>query len=418
MLLGCSLRTWPVPRLPEWRALAWIGGVALIARLAPVLLIPEGSGYDIGSYQIVAQLLANGQDVYSATEAVGRHPYLPLQMYWMLGAYHISFISGWPFAVVVRWLPLTADASIAVVIFWALRRTRIDLPEAWRGGLLYALNPVTILVSVYHGQFDALPSLLLILAWLIWETRPVSRSRVAAALSAGMLGLAVWDKSWPILFLPLILVKLPNWPTRVFYSLVVGVLPLLGLGFYTIQFGGEADQIIAVALGYNHGVGIWGYPYLVWVGGMLGIWPQAVWGWLVGQGRWITLVILGVIFWWRARHLPLMPGLLLLLLAFLAFGHAFSIQYLTWVIPFGMLVRDWSWLRRYILATSSYMLLAYFTLILAFRIDYWLPWPQANWYLIMPMGLPAWIITVFWTSHWWRRGDVPAHAEESASVGR
>lgn len=374
---------------------AVICAIALGLRLVPDLLLPVGAVFDIESYRIVAKLLASGQDVYSAAEAAGRHPYLPLQMYWMLAAYKFSLASGWSFTKIVRLLPIASDALIAGMVFVILRWKRSEA-EAWRGGLLYALNPVTILVCAYHGQFDAVPVLFILLAWWCWKSFSKRGMMLAATLSAICLGAGILDKGWPVLFLPIVLGQLPQWRLRVYYLALVVAVPLAGLVVYLSDYGGVPWAILMNAAGYNHGVGIWGYTYLVRLGlqAFSGLAP--VFGWLFQNGRWLTLAVLGGVYVCYARRQPAMAGFLSILLAFFAFGHAFSIQYLAWLVPFAVLGSDWVWLRRYCLAACAYMFLAYFTLIFIFRIDYWLPGPQADMYLIMPAGIPVWLVTVAW----------------------
>jgi hypothetical protein len=87
---------------------------------------------------------------------------------------------------------------------------------------------------------------------------------------------------------------------------------------------------------------------------------------------------------------------LTILVTFIAWTHAFSIQYLMWVVPFAVLNMDFRWLKYYTVGAFFYMFLVYNTLILELHITSILPWPQADWFLIMPAGLPAWIIAVLW----------------------
>ena len=120
--------------------------------------------YDIASFRRVAEILPQGGTVYDSPLVAGRHPYLPFQLYLIWGAGYISAVSRLPFVLFVKLVPILADAVLAVLIFKIALNSGQTLASASRWSLLYALNPVSILVSAYHEQFDAETALLLVLA--------------------------------------------------------------------------------------------------------------------------------------------------------------------------------------------------------------------------------------------------------------
>jgi hypothetical protein len=67
-----------------------------------------------------------------------------------------------------------------------------------------------------------------------------------------------------------------------------------------------------------------------------------------------------------------------------------------WVVPFAILGPDGRWLTRYTLGAFAYMFLVYMTLIFTDNITRLLPWPQADWFIIIPASIPAWLVTVGW----------------------
>jgi hypothetical protein len=99
--------------------------------------------------------------------------------------------------------------------------------------------------------------------------------------------------------------------------------------------------------------------------------------------------------------------LLTILVTFFACTHAFSIQYLVWIVPFGLVAGQHKWLNRYTLGAMVYMLLAYMTLILDGHVTLRLPGPQAHDHLILLAALPAWLVTARWT---WKRFQRPGDA--------
>jgi Gpi18-like mannosyltransferase len=226
--------------------------VALCVRLIPNLFLPMGAGYDIESYQIVGNLVLHKENVYTSQEAMRRHPYLPLQMYWMAFSLWFAQTFNLPFVKIVRLAPIFADAGIATWITFRLHN-RLPLPSAFRGGLLYALNPITVFVSAYHGQFDAIPVLLTLVAIEVIEVSPLGSGLV--------LGLGILDKSWPVLALPSLLAAVRNWRQR--FSLALGcvLIPALGTLAYALLFKASLWAIIHRAISYDWGIGVWGYTY-------------------------------------------------------------------------------------------------------------------------------------------------------------
>lgn len=376
-------------RINRAALLLLVGVTALGARLVPNLVLPVGAGYDIESYQIVGGLFLQGQDVYTSPEAMNRHPYLPFQMYWMALSLLFSRTFNLPFVKIVRLLPILADTLIALLL---TTYRYPDSPEdALRRGFTYALNPVTVFVSAYHGQFDALPALFLALAICSLERSPI--------IAGIWLGMGILDKSWPVLAFPTFLKDIRLWKKRFAFCIAVWLIPVIGVGLYAKISKAPVLPILGRALSYNWGVGVWGYTYFFYL--VSTVWPiwTAPFQWLVRDGRYLTLAALGVIWVWRARRESPAAGLLTTLVGFFAVTHAFSIQYPMWVIPFALIggaPSDTLWLRRYTLAIFCYMALTYSVFILTPAITHWMPWNQADTFIIRPIGLPAWGICVAW----------------------
>jgi len=376
----------PQAEISVRQAFILVGAAALLARFVPNLLLPVGSAYDLESYRIVSDLLLDGQEVYAQTASVNRHPYLPFQMYWMAFARWSALTLGLPFVKVVRLAPIGADVGIALLLFASLRR--LGTKAAFYGGLSYALNPIPVFVCAYHGQFDAIAALLTVLAIYWLKSSP--------ALAGSSLGLGILSKSWPVLALPSLFIGTRGWKNRTVLLGAALVVPLAGVALYVALIGGDPRSVLERALGYNWGLGVWGYTYFFRLISLVQPTATALFAWFIRNGRYITLLALGLVWLIRARKQLPADGLLTTLVAFLAVTHAFSIQYLMWVVPFAILVQDHRWLMRYTLAAFAYMFLVYMTLVLTGSITRLLPWPQADWFIIIPASIPAWLVTVGW----------------------
>jgi hypothetical protein len=378
------------PRLRITRVrIAWLTvlAVALIARLLPAVALPTGSTYDIESYSIVGSLVLSEKDVYTSPEAENRYPYLPFQMYWSALSHKLVELSQIPYHKIVKIEPILADIAIALVLFASLLRA-FSLQTAFIGGLLYAVNPVPVFISAYHGQFDATAILPVLLSFYSLGSYPW--------LSGFWLGIGILVKSWPVLALPPLLGGIKSWKKRIIFLALAGFVPLLAILVYLAAFDGNLSQVLSRAIGYNRGAGAWGYTYffrllVYFLPGLTGLFS-----WLVNFGRLLTLAGLAAAWWLRARKETPQDGILTILVSFFAITHAFGIQYMVWLIPFAILCGDLKWLQRYTLTAFFYMFIAYFTLVLQVNITNLLPWPQADLFIIVPASLPAWIVCLAW----------------------
>ena len=105
--------------------------VAAISRLVPNAILQTGAGYNIESYQIVADTVLNRQDVYSNPNAGSRHPYLPLQMYWLALSRWVAERFSLPFVSVVRIAPILADILIADILYFMLIKRAPSVVFFW-----------------------------------------------------------------------------------------------------------------------------------------------------------------------------------------------------------------------------------------------------------------------------------------------
>jgi hypothetical protein len=407
LLLRSDLSALAARRWAPWM----IVGVALLARIVPHLLLPVGAVYDIESYGIVGDLVLAREDVYTSPLAIKRYPYLPLQMYWSALARWLSLVSGVSFLRIVRLLPIAADAGLAWLIYAGVFKLTGSRQAGFLGGLLYACSPISVIVSAYHGQFDSVPALFVLLAWTVWhsdkaESRSDKTERRRLLASAFWMGMGILIKGWPVLLLPVMLFQVQGWRKRLLYLTTVGAVSIVAVLFYLVVFSADLVPLVSRVLGYNHGISSWGYTYLVRLAAMHVPSFRGVFFWLIDYSRYITLALLTIAFLVRARHEPAHQGFVTILATFFACTHAFAIQYLVWIVPFALLAREHKWLVRYTLGALAYMLLAYMTLILDMRITWLLPWPDANWYLIIPAGLPLWLVAIGWA---WERLTARAH---------
>src|SRR5262249_4783427 len=101
--------------------------------------------------------------------------------------------TAWNFAVLIKLPILAADLGIVALLFAWPARGQDGPRAAW----IYALHPVALLITGFHGQFDPLMLLAVLGALRFREAGRHDRSALALAAAIGL-------KSFPVLLLPVL----------------------------------------------------------------------------------------------------------------------------------------------------------------------------------------------------------------------
>jgi hypothetical protein len=178
-----------VSRLPiETRRKRLLAGVMLFSIAARILLALPGHNYDVDSYRIVSNLVAQGKSIYA--DSGGRYNYGPVWAWVVSGFGHLAPSAG------SEWFHLWIAAFLAMIdtlIAWLIARV-----YSFAAALVFLLCPIGFLISGYHSQFDNVAVLLGLAAWLaIRAGKPRTRTLL---LSAALLGLSLVVKHLLILF--------------------------------------------------------------------------------------------------------------------------------------------------------------------------------------------------------------------------
>ena len=388
LTIGFLLPRRPAPGTPPH---PWLGRmtlpiillIAAVARLVPALWLPVGAGYDIESFRMVTDALRSGQEVYAAS--LGRHPYLPFQMFIMGGMAALSVATGLPFVVAIKLPAILADVAITGLIYRLVAERR-GRDWAAYAALLYALNPVSLLVSAYHGQFEAITLLLLVGAWALWE-----RPRVGA--SAAALGLAILNKTWPVVLLPVFFIRLANWRARILHALIALGIPALAVVAYLLAYDAAPMTMLGRALTHRGVAGYWGPSAVVFPLAAAQPALQPLADALLALRNPLLLAAVLLALWWTQRQSAL-DALLTVQLAVFAVTVGFGIQWLVWPVPFALLAGQERWLRVYSLAAALMLAVHLFGL----HMVPWLPerLPASADAIIRLSALPAWGVVVAW----------------------
>ena len=158
-------------------------GIGLGLRLG--LAICFYGNFDQVSYEIVAEIMRRGGNVYAETS---RYNYTPIWSYVLLVLNYGATWLGVPFHVMVRSFIIGVDLIDMLLIGYVAanglsRNLKVTAVGYW-------LNPVAILLVGYHGQFENLAILPLLLAVALY-CRPVGRPRTLWLWGLGTLALII-----------------------------------------------------------------------------------------------------------------------------------------------------------------------------------------------------------------------------------
>jgi hypothetical protein len=296
-----------------------LGGLVLLAlclRLVVLFLTP-GLEYDIASYHIQAQSVFAHRNIYLFTS---RYPYPPVWVWWVALAQWLSETTALPFVWLVK-VPAILGDSLIVALLYRYKSVGV--------AFFYAVNPISILVTAGHGQFDGLVIALAVLAWACWRS-PNPAGVYWAALA---LGGAIALKGYPVLLLPALLLVIPSARRRLIAGALALAPLLVSFVVYSAFFGLEGAMISRLLI-YNSPLDFgWSFYVPLFIDAF---WPAAfpVVMLILALAARIALLLLAYLLPRRRPTWPLERLWLVILLGFYVLAPGVSAQYLLWVLPF------------------------------------------------------------------------------------
>ena len=331
-----------VPHAPSYSR--WFFALVLVTgSLVRWVLAWQASGnYDRESWEIVSEILARGGNVYAQTARYNSSPV----WFWILGALRgISHaMPVFSFRVVVRLFLGVVDLATALLLgTWP----RLSAWERARQAMYFYLNPVSMLLTGVHGQFDDLAVLFLVLA-LRAGARPVPGEH--SGRSAWFLGTAGFVTKH--LVFGQLLILLLHFFRRRSALFLFGLSSALFLSSFFPYWDGGREGILNVFRYRSYAM-----PYGLAVFGGIG---------------WLSVVFAAALFVYPffLKDRRLSTKMLAGSLFFLTFTTGFGVQYLVLPIAFGAL-RPTRGFFIYSSVAGCYLLGSYF--ILGIEAFAWVP---------------------------------------------
>ena len=273
-------------------------------------------------------------------------PYLPAinAFLWFGGV--LSATLGVPFPLSLKLVPILFDSLLAVLIYDLVRRS--EPPLALRAGLLYALSPIALLITSFHGQWDAIALFFLLLAFGVLQG---SRLDPRKELLFGVLfGVSILIKPIGIPFL-LLFPSGKRWKRIMDRPAIVGLAVVLGIAFVIFASCGYSivDTLILIFCYSAKGAQEVGLPFSPFLSHFH-----------IQNYRlyWILPAMAGIGWLHHRRKLTAIDAVLLFYLYCTA-TTGISPQYLLWPLPFLIVTKRLRLAALYTAVATAFLLIFY-----------------------------------------------------------
>ncbi len=313
----------------------------------------------------------------------------------MQGLWRLSRNDFVAFSILLRGLSIAADIGVVVTLLRVAHR--IGKPSPWLL-VFFALSPVSIMISGFHGNVDPIMVLFLVLAAVV----ALDDNAVWSGL---LFGLACNIKVAPIVLLPVFFLF---WQAR-------GRGKPFGISCALVFLAGSAWPLWQCPVAYVHNVfgygsfwGVWGISYWLRMTGAAALQKVDFRGLSQAQVAIMSalklLLAAGVVFVaWRRRFVSA-QGLLVSLFAawtvIFVFAPGIGVQYLIWVAPFALFISP-VWPVTMTVCSSVFLFMFYystsrgelpfvFSLPLEQHIPVWCQWGNLPWLVFVGVLIVNW----------------------------
>ncbi|MCX7881531.1 MAG: hypothetical protein N2482_03440 [Patescibacteria group bacterium] len=315
--------------------------ISLIIRLIIIFISLPVLNFDLKSYLKVGQLTLNKINIYPDVARI-HHPYFPFFLYLETLAVYLNKFQINP-VFIIKIINNVFDLGNIYLVYLLSKKNK-------KTALFYALNPITILTSSFHGQFDVIPLFFLLLTVFLINKKPI-----LALLSYSF---SIMIKTWPIFFFILFFKELKN--KKIF--LFVSLFPLFSVFVYSLIFNTDFFTIFLTVLKYRGLFGFFGFGKLIsLIFNFFKISPSvSVFFQKILLIVFFTFFLFFSLFFLK-RH-SLIEKIALLTLFFILFSPFFAIQYFSWPVPFLILSRP-KFFTHFLIAATFFINVNYYSWI-------------------------------------------------------
>ena len=330
---------------------------------------------DISNYHRAADIIGRGDNIYTEQ---GIFPYTPIAMFMPYWCLILAQFLQLPYHFIIKWPTILADLGVALLL-WKHVLAKGSGKRAFLIGLAYAINPVSILITAFHGSNAIIQIFFSLFAYILLMEGADKRYYILSALS---LGIAIGFRGFPVLFVPFFLFKIRlDWKRKAYYLVLAALPSVVTLAPFLIA---NFQSVWRELFSYS---GLTDYG---WIAAARSFWfivsnnmylPGTMGDDLLNGSKWVFLLlyILYVVYFWRkSTRFSLLSGILGTILLFFGIYGGISSQYLVWIIPFALLSGS-AWEKYFTWSATIALIgfyLFYFPTILFGNLP--VRWPEGN----------------------------------------
>ena len=378
---------------------AFVVGLALVAMTLKLAIAYNtiGTNDAVFFYGFARVLNEHGLQWTYEHSRYFNHP--PLTAYFLRGIFFLTEQRwcqdlGIHFPFLLRLPGIIADFLVVLIL---LRMSKVDIRIPTWALALFALSPVSLMVTGFHGNTDPVMLFLLVCAvWMCLRSRP--------AWAGLIFGLSCQIKIVPLLLLPAFLFFWLS-QNRSSRFLIAGAITTLLLWIEPLL--NFPTLFVKNVLAYGSYWGLWGITYLVRLTGFsqfsrlsfFDLEPAQIFIMTV-----LKVIVMGAAIWigWRNRHTQgraFIDSLACTWLVFFVFAPGVCPQYLIWLAPFILVLSPA--LYTFVLISSSIFLFAFYNITsgglpwnVALAMDesqqHWIVWSLLPWLVIVTGAITLW----------------------------
>jgi len=341
--------------------------IATLFRLLIIFFSKNISNFDLLSYKKIGEITLQQINIYPQIAKV-YHPYFPFYLYLEALAIFLNNHFGINYILFLKFINLIFDLGIIYLIYLLSNKSL-------KTTLFYSLNPISILIFFFHGQFDVIPLFFILLSiYFLQQKKELS--------SLFYYSFAISTKTWPILFIMPIFKKIKNKKNL----LLLFLFPFIFIIIYGINFKNNFLDIIKTPFTYRSLFSFWGLGKAIHLTFFRYQSQPPIYLQKIFLGLFLILFITYSL---KINYKNLIIYFFDILLFFYIFTFGFSIQYLSWFLPFLFLIKPKFWYFLY--------LITFFTVFFNY-----LSWVNNNFpnFIITILIFLNWLGFIFFMIYW------------------
>jgi hypothetical protein len=313
----------------------WILLLGAILRIGLIYISMGISNFDLDSYNIIGSTALMKADIYASVAPL-HHPYLPFILYFEMAATYLKG-HGFDATIILKLLFSLFDVCNIYMLYLLSNKNKTI-------AFLYSINPVTILITSFHGQFDSIPLFFILAAIFFLKKKIKSLTYLAFSF-------AILIKTWPIILSFYVLKHAKAFKWMFLLILIPGFFVILYLNI----FNGDLLKMVQTIVNYRGIYNIYGITLIIFKLFHIDMLKYSFTSLIFGFS--LMLFVLS----YRKKNIE--QEILGLLLFLFTFTLTFGMQWLSWLVPFILLVRP-RFYQLFFISTGFFLYATYQSWIL------------------------------------------------------